>query len=633
MDGLNPMQKEAVLATEGPVLILAGAGSGKTKALTHRIAYLMRVKHVSPHNILAVTFTNKAARAMGERVGGLLAGSSAPGAGRQTVNALRPTPYGTHLPWLGTFHSICVRILRREIEKLGYDRDFTIFDERDSLTTVKKAMLELKIDPKQYNANSIRNMISGAKNEMVSAKEYEGYAQGHFQEIVARVFSRYEKLLKEANALDFDDLLNKTVELFMKYPEVLARYQQQFRYILVDEYQDTNHTQYLLCKMLAKQRRNIFAIGDDWQSIFSWRGARFRNILDFEKDYPEAKVIKLEENYRSTQNILDAAQSVITKNTERSDKELWTKRGRGELITFFEAPEGKVEVGFIVQELRSLQRRLGLKLKDFVILYRTNAQSRAIEEHLITARIPYRILGGLRFYERAEVKDMIAYLRFIHNAKDLVALERIINVPPRGIGPKAWGSIVEVGLEAAARDNEKIGKFTSILEGLRAAAAKVTVSELIEKVLHESGYFEWLNNKTLENQTRLENIEELRSVAAAHNDLGEFLENVALVSDSDNYDENADALTLMTLHSAKGLEFPIVFIIGMEEGLLPHAQSLTDASELEEERRLCYVGMTRAKDRLYLTASRCRLLYGNMQYNERSRFLEDIPSELLDFIE
>jgi len=987
-----------VLATEGPVLILAGAGSGKTKALTHRIAYLMRVKHISPHNILAVTFTNKAARAMGERVGELLVlGSRILGLGSYDVanqpqkpNPQNPTP---KLPWLGTFHSICVRILRREIEKLGYDRDFTIFDERDSLTTVKKAMLELKIDPKQYNASSIRNMISGAKNEMVSAREYEGYAQGHFQEIGARVFSRYEKMLKETNALDFDDLLNKTVELFMKHPDVLARYQQQFRYILVDEYQDTNRTQYLLCKMLAKQQRNIFVIGDDWQclapgsqvntrsgeksiehvrkgelvmaaggygrtgyfkvtgkkifkyrgeiiriktvsgrelnctpnhilftrwdktdlyfvylmysrskgyrigtakgtrfdgkkddiglrvranqeradrmwvlrvckrreeaayieslfaykygipmlvfhaydnramkfgqkyidaiyeeidtakranelmadmglafdyphfspqatirngikrvsvnavlfgdkrvtsksswsasrisantttrrdlqvfkklgyavrpgragtiraeihnldygkieevlehirgeggelqinrygfltekkfvfvpasqihidmllptlggdklvadrvisvtrvaysgpvydldiekvhnyiangvavhnSIYSWRGARFRNILDFEKDYPEAKVIKLEENYRSTQNILDAAQSVITKNTERSDKELWTKRGQGELITFFEAPEGKVEIGFIIQELRSLQGRLELKLKDFVILYRTNAQSRAIEEHLITARIPYRILGGLRFYERAEVKDMIAYLRFIRNAKDLVALERIINVPPRGIGKKAWGNIVETGLEAAARDNDKISKFVQIMEGLRAAAAKVNVSELIEKVLHESGYFEWLNNKTLENQSRLENIEELRSVAATRNDLGEFLENVALVSDTDNYDENADALTLMTLHSAKGLEFPIVFIIGMEEGLLPHAQSLTDASELEEERRLCYVGMTRAKDRLYLTASRCRLLYGNMQYNERSRFLDDIPNELLDFVE
>jgi DNA helicase-2/ATP-dependent DNA helicase PcrA len=632
LSGLNEAQKEAVLTTEGPVLILAGAGSGKTKALTHRIAYLMEVKKVSPYNILAVTFTNKAAKAMAERVAGLLAGCRVSGVGCQTVNAPRPTPYGANLPWLGTFHAMCVKILRREIQVLGYTSDFSIFDDADSIVAVKRAMLELKIDPKQYNANSVRYAIGGAKNEMVTAKEYEGYAEGHFQEIVCQVYKQYDKILKEANALDFDDLLNKTVEIFIKHPMILAKYQQQFKYLLVDEYQDTNHTQYLLCKMLASQHRNIFVIGDDYQSIYSWRGARFRNILDFGKDYPEAKIIKLEENYRSTQNILDAAQAVITKNVERSEKELRTNRGAGELVTFFEAPEGKVEIEFIIQEIRALQRRAGLKLKDFVILYRTNAQSRAIEEALMATRVPYRIIGGLRFYERAEIKDILAYLRLIYNAKDMVSLERIINRPARGIGPRAWSQVVANGLEQAASANEKILKFVQMLDELRELAKKVTVSELIEQTSHRSGYRAWLNDKSIENQSRLENIEELRSVAEAHNGLGEFLESVALVSDTDKYDESADVLTLMTLHSAKGLEFPVVFIIGMEEGLLPHSQSMTDASQLEEERRLCYVGMTRAKDRLYLTSSRCRLLYGNMQYNEKSRFLEDIPEELLDEI-
>jgi len=984
LSNLNEKQQEAVLTTEGPVLILAGAGSGKTKALTYRIAYLIREKKVSPYNILAVTFTNKAAGVMAERISALL--SPSPITNHQSLI--------THkLPWLGTFHGVCVKILRREIKNIGYSPDFTIYDAQDSLNAIKRAMLNEKIDPKHYNPAAIRAMISSAKCEMISPQEYEKYIQGHFQEIASRVYYQYEKILHQGEALDFDDLLNKTVQLFLECPEILEKYQKIFHYILVDEYQDTNHTQYLLCKLLAKKHKNIFVIGDDWQclvpgsyietgngikkiesvrkgelvraaggygrtgyfkvsgrkkfryngeivriktasgkeikctpnhilftrwdrtdsyfvylmysrskgyrigmakgtrfdgkkddiglrvranqeradrmwvvrvcksreeaiyyesllaykygipmllfhtfknramrfsqkyidaiyseidtekrakelmadlglvfdyphftpqattrnnikrvninavlfgdkritaqsswsasrisvntserrdlqvfkklgyairpgragtfrseihdldygkieevlehiqgrcgelqinrygfltdkkfifipasqihadmmlpvlkndelvtdrvisvtkdtysglvydldvekvhnyiasgiavhnSIYSWRGARYRNILDFEKDYPQAKVIKLEENYRSTQNILDAAQAVINKNLERSEKKLWTRRGGGDLVTLFEAPEGKNEIEFIIDEINTLIRSTNVKLKDMVVLYRTNAQSRAIEEMLIDYNIPYRIIGGVRFYERKEIKDILAYLRFLQNGKDLVSLERIINFPPRKIGKITWGIIVEKGLDNATKEYENIAKFTDIIQRLRQYIGKISVSELIEKVLHESGIFEYLSDGNIENESRLENIEELRSVAEKHESLSDFLEEVALVSDIDNYDERADALTLMTLHSAKGLEFSVVFLVGMEEGLFPHSRCQEDPSELEEERRLCYVGMTRAKDRLYLTCAHSRMLYGNIQYNTRSRFLEEIPPELLDEIQ
>lgn len=615
------MQREAVLQTEGPVLILAGAGSGKTKALTHRIAYLIKEKGVSPHNILAVTFTNKAAGAMAERVASLLV---------PTSNELTSNP--NTLPWLGTFHAICVKILRRDIGVLGYPTHFTIYDETDTLGAVKKAMLELQIDTKQNNPKAIRGIISSSKCEMVGAKEYAKYAQGHFQELAARVFERYDEILRKASALDFDDLLNKTVELFSNHPEVLKKYQEQFHYILVDEYQDTNHTQYLLCKLLSAKRKNIFVIGDDWQSIYSWRGARFRNILDFEKDYPEAKIIKLEENYRSTQNILDAAQAVITQNQERSDKKLWTRAGAGDLVTVFEAAEGQAEIDFIIQELHGLYRSRQLKLKDAVILYRTNAQSRAIEEKLIEYRIPYRIIGGVRFYERKEIKDVLSYIKYIVNPDDVVSLERIINVPPRKIGPKAWNDIVVLGLSAAAEENKNIAGFVGIVEQLRKDKDTLAVPEFIDLVTRKSGIFEYLNDGSQENLSRLENIKELKTVAQRYQNVNDFLEGVALISDLDSYNEGADALTLMTIHSAKGLEFPVVFVIGMEEGLFPHNQSLTDQSELEEERRLCYVGMTRAKDRLYLTCAKSRVLYGALQYNQRSRFLDEIPEHLVDNI-
>ncbi len=631
LDGLNPQQKEAVLQTEGPVLILAGAGSGKTKALTHRIAYLIQEKKVSPYNILAVTFTNKAAQAMAERVASLLTHDS-----KLMTHNLNARGQGRSfgvLPWMGTFHSVCVKILRREIKAISYSQNFTIYDEQDSLNAVKRAMLELKIDTKNYNPRAIRSIISSAKCEMMSPQEYEKYAQGHFQEIASKVFYKYEKFLRASEALDFDDLLNKTVQLFLDQPVILEKYQNLFKYILVDEYQDTNHTQYLLCKLLAQKNKNIFVIGDDWQSIYSWRGARYRNILDFEKDYPNAKLIKLEENYRSTQNILDAAQNIISRNIERSDKKIWTKRGGGELVTVYESPDGLAEVDFLIQEAAGLSKRTNVKLKDIVVLYRTNAQSRAIEERLIEYNIPYRIIGGVRFYERKEIKDMLAYLNFIQNPKDTVSLERIINFPPRKIGKKTWSDVVSNGLTETARANANIQSFIDTIKKLREFVDEISVSELIERTLHSTGIYKFYNDGNVENESRLENIQELRTVAEKHEKLSEFLEEVKLISDVDNYDEQADALTLMTLHSAKGLEFPVVFLVGMEEGLFPHSRALMDNGELEEERRLCYVGMTRAKDKLYLTCASSRMMYGAMQHNQRSRFLDEIPEELIDEIE
>jgi len=619
LDGLNNEQKEAVLATEGPVLILAGAGSGKTKALTHRIAYLLKEKHISPYNILAVTFTNKAARAMSERIAKLIGIKVDP---KQSLTT-------SVLPWMGTFHSICVRLLRREAKKIGIHPQFTIYDEGDSLTTVKRAMIDLKYDPKQYNPAAVRAMISSAKNEMINPQAYKGFAQGHFQMIVADVYAHYNKTLRTNNALDFDDLINITVEMLQKNKEILEFYQSQFKYILVDEYQDTNTSQYLLIKMLGAKYKNVFVIGDDWQSIYSWRGARFKNILDFEKDYPKAKVIKLEQNYRSSQNILDAAQAVIAKNEERSDKKLWTSNGRGELITYFQAPDGKTENDFVIQEAVGLSTH-GTRLADMVILYRTNAQSRAIEESLLDYRIPYKIIGGLRFYERREIKDMLGYIRFLANPADMVSLERIINTPSRGIGAAAWREVIRYGFSGAAKHNAKIGQFKAMIDKWLVKVPNIPVTDVIDLILHDSGYFRVLNDGSPEGQSRLENIEELKTVAERYDNIGDFLEGITLVSDVDEYDEKTDAITLMTLHSAKGLEFPVVFIVGMEEGIFPHSRSLTDASELEEERRLCYVGMTRAMKRLYLSSADTRMLYGALQANAVSRFIDEIPEALLD---
>jgi len=614
---LNERQIEAVKTTEGPVLILAGAGSGKTKALTHRVAYLIKEKKVSAYNILVVTFTNKAAEEMIGRINKLL------GQKQKILNGKIPRL----LPWAGTFHSICAKILRQEIQVLGFRRSFLIYDEDDSLSAIKHVMETLEIDKKQYNPRAIKNFISGAKNELITPAQYRKYAQGYFGEIVQKVYELYQKDLKTANALDFDDLIMKTVEVFQNPPaggpDILKRWQNLFKYILVDEYQDTNHAQYMLIKLLARRHNNLFVIGDDFQAIYGFRGANFRNILDFEKDYPKAKVIKMEQNYRSTQNIIQAASKVIEKNILRSEKALWTENEAGLPATIFEAQNEIDEADFIIGEINAL-RHIG-QFNDFVILYRTNAQSRIFEEVLMQNNLPYRLIGALRFYERKEIKDILAYLKLIANPDDKVSLKRIINVPPRGIGEKSQN--LPAG-EAGA--NPKIQRFNEMIEGFRIIANKAKLPKLIDTVAQESGYRDWILDGTEEGEMRWENIEELKSVAQRAVSLEEFLENVALVADIDNYDRATDAITLMTLHNAKGLEFPVVFMVGMEEGLFPHSRSMMDPAELEEERRLCYVGMTRAKKRLYLTYATARMIYGGLQSNQPSRFLSDIPEELIE---
>lgn len=620
LSSLNKEQQEAVITTEGPVLILAGAGSGKTKALTHRIAYLIREKKVLPENILAVTFTNKAAEEMKNRVSILL--SDVPNSGERIAESGMAA---AKLPWLGTFHSICAKILRQCIQNLGYRRTFNIYDTEDTLSAIRHAMDTLGIDKKQYSPRTIKNYISGAKNELLSPKEYAKFAQGHFAEIVLKVYEEYQKDLKLANSLDFDDLLMKTVELFKNYPVILERWQDQFKYILIDEYQDTNFAQYQFSKMLSKKHKNICVVGDDFQAIYGFRGANFKNILDFERDYPNAKVIKMEQNYRSTKKILTSAQNIIEKNTLRSEKALWTDNEEGLSPTVFEARNELEETEFILDEISALQHLSNDKhasgtYNQFVVLYRTNAQSRIFEEALMQRSIPYRLIGALRFYERREIKDILAYLKLILNPTDRVPLKRIINVPPRGIGEKT-----QVILE-----HPKVLQFLQMIEGIRSDLPKLKVAELIDQVAQKSTYKDWILDGTEEGETRWENIEELKSVAEKSENLETFLEHVTLVSDIDNLDRSADAVTLMTLHNAKGLEFPIVFIVGMEEGLFPHANSLMDPSELEEERRLCYVGITRAEKRLYFTYASSRMIYGSLQANAPSRFLSEIPQELLE---
>jgi len=632
---LNQMQKDAVVTTEGPVLILAGAGSGKTKALTHRIAYLIREKGIHPENILAVTFTNKAAEEMKTRISKLLSlniHNDEPVDIEDMISGFdtRLTGFnGYKLPWMGTFHSICVKILRREIERLEYGRSFTIYDSDESLLAVKQAMDELDIDKKQFNPRTIRNYISGAKNEMMSPQKYAYFSKGFFGELVVKVYEIYEKNLKEANALDFDDLLIKTVEILEKYPEVLSFYQNLFRYILIDEYQDTNFVQYKLVNLLAKKHRNICVVGDDFQAIYGFRGANFRNILDFEKQYPDAKIIKMEQNYRSTKNIIEAAQKLIEKNVLRSDKNLWTENPDGLPATVYEASNEIDEIEFIRTEIEALRHIYSLN--DFSVLYRTNAQSRILEEVLLQHQIPYRLVGALKFYDRKEIKDVLAYLKLIANPKDKVSLKRIINVPTRGIGDKTASEALRLP-EKDARINPKINKFFEIIDGLREESTKVKPEDLIDAVLNQTGYKNWILDGTEEGETRYENTEELKSVAQKSKNLEEFLESVALMSDIDNLDKSAEAVTLMTIHNAKGLEYPVVFIAGMEEGLFPHVNSLAEPADLEEERRLCYVGMTRARERLYLCYAQSRLIFGSLQMNMPSRFIREIPEDLLERI-
>ncbi|MCX6761519.1 MAG: UvrD-helicase domain-containing protein [Candidatus Moranbacteria bacterium] len=655
LENLNQSQREAVETTEGAVLVIAGAGSGKTRALTFRTAYLICEKGVRPGQILAVTFTNKAAKEMQERIAQLLADSGFKG----------------KLPLVGTFHSICARILRSEIGKLGFESNFNIFDAQDQQSLVKKTMKELGVDPTQFRPQSILGAISKAKNELIDAKMFQERVGGYWEEIVSKVYVAYQERLKKNNALDFDDILMLLVQIFRTFPEVLEKYQNIFRYIMVDEYQDTNHAQYMLIKMLADKHKNICVVGDDWQGIYSWRGANIQNILDFEKDYPAAKVVKLEQNYRSTQQILDAAYGVISKNINRKDKKIWTENKTGHLLASYEADDESDEAQFIVSEVISLRNK-GVKLNNIVVLYRTNAQSRIIEEALLGDSIPYRIIGGLKFYQRKEIKDIIAYLRLIENFNDEISLERIINEPKRGIGDKTVEKWVMAAKEASLSlidagskisnfqfptlptgrqvsnqiqiSNDKISKlraesiikFCDFIKRMSEVRNKLTLADFVQKVFSESGYERQLLDGTDEGQMRQENVRELVTVAKKYDAFkdGEglrlFLEEVALVADTDNIDQSSEAVHLMTLHSAKGLEFQYVFIIGLEEGILPHSRSMLSETEMEEERRLMYVGITRAKQKVYLLFTKMRTIFGSTQINAPSRFLDDIPAELIE---
>jgi len=627
---LNEEQKEAVLATEGPVLVIAGAGSGKTRLLTHRVAYLIREKKVNPRHILAVTFTNKAAGEMKERVRELLAGGY------------------FQEPWMGTFHHICIRILRVEIDKIGYKKNFVIYDDSDQLALVKKIMKEKEISADQFNPRAMLAVISKAKGELQSVEDYIS-GESFFERIVARVYEAYQKTLSANNALDFDDILQKTVELFQKFPDILEKYQNIFRYILVDEYQDTNKAQYVLVNLLAQRHRNLMVVGDDWQSIYSFRGADVRNILNFEKDYPEARVIRLERNYRSTQKILDAAHGVISKNIHRKDKKLWTDNAGDHDIVVRKVSDEQEEAGFITSEIAGIMAKEKLSYNDFVVLYRTNAQSRAIEEAFLEAAMPYRVIGGVRFYERREIKDFLAYLKFIHNPSDEISLERIINLPPRGIGAVTIGKWIRFTREnnldfvASSREArnipglnsakiEAIAKFGDMIDRLRGAADRIPLTDLMDSVLEETEYRKLLLAEGEAGQVRFENVRELFTVAEKFKEekrgLDIFLEEVALVASTDNIDSEAGAVHLMTMHAAKGLEFDTVFIAGMEEGLFPHSRSLLDERQMEEERRLAYVGITRAKKRIYLLWAVTRNIFGSVRVNVESRFLDDIPEAL-----
>ena len=649
LKGLNPSQREAVQSTDGPVLIIAGAGSGKTRMLTHRVAYLIKEKKIKPQNILAVTFTNKAAGEMKERIGKLLATSD------NLVNGQWSMVNG---PYVGTFHSICAKILRREIDKIGYKRSFNIIDEQDHLALAKKIFKKMELSPNQFNPSSFLHHISKAKNELVNAKRFEGEAGGYFEEIAAKFYQAYQAELKNSNSLDFDDLIMLTAEIFKKFPEVLEKYQRLFRYILVDEYQDTNHAQYVLVNLLAEKHRNLCVVGDDWQSIYLFRGADVKNILDFEKDYPEAKIFKLEQNYRSTQAILDAAYGIISKNIFRKDKKLWTEKKEGHLITSYEAEDEEDEAEFVAEEIIKSGNK---KYSDFVVLYRTNAQSRVIEEIFLNKSIPYRIVGGIKFYQRKEIKDVVAYLKLINNFSDAVSLERIINEPRRGIGEVTLSSWINIAkenstdpismglkseiLNSKSETNSKLKiqnskfdsiiKFCDFIKRMNEISKRLKLADFIEKVYRESGYEKYLNDGTIEGETRHENARELLSVARKFEGLEgaaaleAFLEEVALASDTDKIDQNKNSVHLMTLHSAKGLEFACVFIVGLEEGILPHSRSMLSPHDMEEERRLMYVGITRAKEKVYLLFTSERNIFGSTQMNSPSRFLDDIPPHLL----
>lgn len=635
-DTLNEQQREAVFCTEGPLLLLAGAGSGKTRVLTHRIAYLIQEKGVNPYHILAITFTNKAAGEMRERVDDLVG-------------------YGAEYIWVSTFHSTCVRILRRHIDKLGYDNHFTIYDTEDQKTVIREVMKRLKLDKKQYAERALLNQISKAKDELVTPSEYEMRAAGNFRETqVAKVYTEYQKQLRENNALDFDDLLFKTVELFQFHPDILEYYQDRFQYIMVDEYQDTNTVQFQFVSMLARKHRNLCVVGDDDQSIYKFRGANIYNILNFEKVFEEATVIKLEQNYRSTKNILNAANEVIRNNKGRKDKRLWTENEDGDLVVFHQYETEYEEANQVLHEIEKLSQD-GIAYKQMAILYRTNAQSRVFEEKFLLKNIPYRIVGGVNFYSRKEIKDILAYLKAIDNGQDDLAVKRIINVPKRGIGTASIVKISDYAMQkeisfldacyeameipGLGRAASKVQEFSLEIAKFRRLADAGSLIELFHAVTEDTGYLMALQAEDSEEaKARIENIDELLNKVSTYEleaddpTLGELLEEIALVAEVDSLDESDNKVVLMTLHSAKGLEFPYVFLAGMEDGIFPSYMTIIseDKDDMEEERRLCYVGITRAKKKLYLSAAKHRMMHGRTQFNKVSRFIEEIPEELLE---
>lgn len=630
--GLNPEQRRAVQTTEGPLLIQAGAGSGKTKTLTHRIAYIIAEKKATPWGILAVTFTNKAAKEMRERVAQLL-GQSADNRG--------------FMPYMGTFHSICVRVLRQDGEHIGIPRSFVIFDESDRQAAVKQACKLLHVDEKSFPPRVLGGIISSAKNDMTTPAEMaELSGSSPAQRTAAKVFPLYEKALKEASALDFDDLINRTVHLLQAKPEIRQKWREQFKYIMIDEYQDTNAAQYKLVKYLTNDTKNIAVVGDDWQSIYSWRGADFRNILNFEHDYPNCTVIKLEQNYRSTKAILDAAHAVITKNHQRSDKKLWTEAGNGMPVQLLQVSNERTEGEAIVRRVRHAVDAGLRHYSHFAVLYRTNAQSRSIEETFIHYGIPYRIVGGQRFYDRKEIKDLMAYLRLVYQPEDRISFARIVNVPTRGIGAKSlenfynWQQTSGLNLFQALTEVETCATVTTkakkglselgdMFTVLRELAETTPPAAILDSLIRRIDYLHFLDDGTPQAESRQENVKELIGVAGEYQDVGlaGFLEEVALVSDVDQANFDNNAITLMTLHAAKGLEFPVVFMVGMEETIFPHSRALYDQFEMEEERRLCYVGMTRAREELYMTYATSRMLYGGQQHNPPSRFLSEIDAQ------
>ncbi|MBO5138403.1 MAG: UvrD-helicase domain-containing protein [Bacilli bacterium] len=622
IDDLNEKQQEAVLYNEGPLLVLAGAGSGKTRVLTTKIAYLINEKDISPYSILAITFTNKAAKEMKDRISNLV-GSIA-----KNIQ-------------VSTFHGFGLKLLRENCKTLGYDSNFVIMDSDDSLTVVKKILKDLNYDPKTYNPKAIRNKISNCKNELLTPNDYEKYATSEYEKVTLKVYRCYEDKLKRNNSVDFDDLLILPIKLFKENPDVLQQYQERFKYVLIDEYQDTNEAQYILTKYICAKYKNVCVVGDIDQAIYGWRGANYKNILNFEKDYKDSKTILLEENYRSTKNILDAANDVIKNNKNRKDKNLWSNNGDGDKIKYYRSYNERDEAQYVIRKIKELTNR-NVLYKDIAVLYRTNAQSRILEEEMLRENMPYRVIGSFYFYNRKEIKDLIAYLRLIHNSRDNVSLLRVINTPKRGIGLKSIDNLTEKAdtLNISLYDAIDGGKeqvFKDVIEDLKRVSQGITLTELIDKVLDTTGLRSELEKEgSLESEIRLENLEEFKSITKAFEEreglisLDDFLLEISLVSDVEEYKEDDNRVSLMTIHSVKGLEFDHVFVVGMEEGIFPHMNSLMDNSELEEERRLCYVAITRAKKDLHMVNARRRTLFGKEQVNPVSRFLGEIRSDLIE---